>query len=114
MSCHQNSGSQSAARTRRPRRRPGGRAGLERGLDGGGDELRGLRVDDDVPAEQNAADDLPGMRRRIVRADGDGAGLGHTPDCRRNGPDPVAGHAGFAAPFTTIAGRRAAQSRARW
>jgi hypothetical protein len=29
---------------------------------------RGLRVDDDVPAEQNATDDLPGMRGRIVRA----------------------------------------------
>jgi anti-sigma B factor antagonist len=45
-----------------PARRPGRRTGLQRGLDGGRDELRGLRVDDDVPAEQNAADDLPGMR----------------------------------------------------
>jgi hypothetical protein len=35
---------------------------LERGLDGGRDELRGLRIDDDVPAEQHAADDLPGVR----------------------------------------------------
>ena len=34
----------------------------EHGLDGTGDELRGLRVDDDVPAEQNAADHLPGVR----------------------------------------------------
>ncbi len=39
----------------------GGRGGLERGLDGVGDELRGLRVDGDVPAEQHAADDLPGV-----------------------------------------------------
>jgi hypothetical protein len=41
---------------------------LERGLDGGGDELRGLRVDDDVPAEEHAADDL-----RLM----DAAGLDH-------------------------------------
>jgi hypothetical protein len=60
-----------------PARRPGRRTRLERGLDGGGDEPRGLRVDDDVPAEQHAADDLPGMRRRVVRADG---GLAHTRD----------------------------------
>ena len=33
---------------------------LERGLDGGGDELRSLRIDGDVPAEQHAADDVPG------------------------------------------------------
>jgi len=39
----------------------GGRGGLERGLDGVGDELRGLRVDGDVPAEQHATDDLPGV-----------------------------------------------------
>jgi hypothetical protein len=56
---------------------------LERGLDGGRDELRSLRVDDDVPAEQNAADDLPGVRGRVVRAYGGGGGtggigLGHT------------------------------------
>ncbi len=56
---------------------------MERGLDGGGDELRGLRVDDDVPAEQYAADDLPGVRGHVVRADGGGGGtggigLGHT------------------------------------
>jgi len=44
--------------TRASARRPGGRTGLERRLDGGSDELRGLRVDDDVPAEQHAADDL--------------------------------------------------------
>jgi hypothetical protein len=55
---------------------PGGHTGLERGLDGGDDELRGLRVDDDVPAEQNAADDLPGIRGRVVRADG--GRLSHT------------------------------------
>ena len=89
---------------------PGLGVSLERGLDGGRDELRGLRVDDDVPAEQNAADDLPGMRGRVVRADGGGGtggiGLGHTRDCRRNGPGPAAGHAGFATPFATITGRR--------
>jgi hypothetical protein len=94
--------------TRTPARRPGRHTGFERGLDDGGDELRGLRVDDDVPAEQHAADDPPGVRGRIVQADGGGAGtggiglpgyrrgLGHTPDCKRNGPGPVAGHAGFA------------------
>ena len=77
MSRYQNSGSQSAAGTRRARR--GGREGapgLQGRLDGGGDEPRGLRVDNDVPAEQNAADDLPGMQGRIVGADG--GGLGHT------------------------------------
>jgi hypothetical protein len=102
MSRYQNSGSQSTAGTRRVRR--GGRDGApawSAGLDGGGDEQRGLRVDDDVPAEQNAADDLPGMRGRVVRADG---GFGHTRDCRRNDPGPAAGRAGFAAPFTTITG----------
>ena len=31
--------------------------------------------------------------------------LGHIRDCRRNGRGPVAGHAGFAAPFTPITGR---------
>jgi hypothetical protein len=40
---------------------------LERGLDGGGDELRGLGVDGDVPAEQHAADDLPGVPGRVLR-----------------------------------------------
>jgi hypothetical protein len=64
------------------------RVGLERGLDGGRNELRGLRVDDDVPAEQYAADHLPGARRRVVRADDGGGGtggsrLGHNPDCKR-------------------------------
>jgi hypothetical protein len=43
---------------------------LERGLDGGGDELRGLRVDGDVTAEQHAADDLPGVPGRVLRAVG--------------------------------------------
>ena len=47
--------------TRAPARWPGRRSGSERGLDGGRDELRGLRVDYDVPAEQHAADDLPGV-----------------------------------------------------
>ena len=82
--------------TRAPARRLGRRTGLERRLDGGGDQLRGFRVDDDVPAEQHAADHLPGVRGRVVRADGAGArtggiglpgyrrGLGHTWDCRRN------------------------------
>ena len=91
--------------TRAPARRPGRRTGLERGLDGGRDNLRGLRVDDDVPAEQHAADDLPGVRGQVVRAAGDsgggtgGIGLGHTWNCRRNGPGPVAGHAGSATPL---------------
>ena len=62
--------------TRRPTRRPARRTGLERGLDGSGDELRGLRVNDDVPAEQHAADDLPGVRGRVVRANGGGTGTG--------------------------------------
>ena len=71
-------------------RRPGLRTGLERGLDGG-DELRGLRVDDDVPAEQHAADDLPGVRGRLVRADGGGGeaggiGLGHIRDVEETVP----------------------------
>jgi hypothetical protein len=40
---------------------------LERCLDGGDDELRGVRVDDDVPAEQHAADDVPGVPEHILR-----------------------------------------------
>jgi hypothetical protein len=40
------------------------------GLDGNRDELRGLRVYDDVPVERHAADDLPGVRGRVARADG--------------------------------------------
>lgn len=81
MSRYQNSGSQSAPGTRRRRR--GGR-------EGGRDELSGLRVDGDVPAEQNAADDLPSVRVRLVQVDGGGGGtrgigLGHTWDCRRIG-----------------------------
>jgi len=55
---------------------------LERGLDGGGDEPRGFRVDDDVPAEQDAADDLPGMQERIVRANGGGLGRTRTVELR--------------------------------
>src|SRR6202035_505263 len=62
--------------TAAPARRPGRSTRLERGLDGVGDESHGLLVDDDVPAEQNAADDLPGIRRRVMWADG--GGLGHT------------------------------------
>jgi len=85
---------------RAPARKQGRRTRLERGLDGDSDELRGLRVDDDIPAEQNAANDLPGMWERVVRAEGGGGGtggigLGHTRDCRRYGLGPVAGHAGF-------------------
>ena len=41
---------------------PGGRGGLEPDLDGVGNELRGLRVDGDVAAEQHPADDLPGVQ----------------------------------------------------
>jgi hypothetical protein len=48
----------------------GGRTGLEHCLDGGGNKLRGLRVDDDVPAEQHAADDVPCVPERILRAGG--------------------------------------------
>ena len=49
-------------------RRPGGRTGLERRLDDGGHELRSFRVDTDVPAEQHAADDVPGVPGRVLRA----------------------------------------------
>ena len=51
----------SRGNTPAPARRPGGGTGAERGLDGVGDELGGLGVDGDVPAEQHAADDLPGV-----------------------------------------------------
>jgi hypothetical protein len=43
---------------------------LERGLDSGGDELRGLRVDDDVAAQQHAADDLADVPWRVLRVGG--------------------------------------------
>jgi hypothetical protein len=46
------------------------RDGLERGLDGVGDELRGLRVDGDVAAEQHAADDVADVPGRVLRAVG--------------------------------------------
>ena len=88
---------------------------MERRLDRRGDELRGLRIDDDVPAEQHAADDLPG-----VRADGGGAGTGgiagrgHTRDCRRNGLGPVIGHTEFATPIITITRAAPARSGLRW
>ena len=49
---------------------PGRRGGLECSRDGGGDKLRGLRVDRDVAAEQHAADDLPGVPGRILRVGG--------------------------------------------
>jgi hypothetical protein len=66
-------------------------------------ELRGLRVDDDVPAEQNAADDLPGMRGRIVRADG--GGLGHTRTVKETALVRLPDTPGFATLFTMITGR---------
>jgi hypothetical protein len=66
----QNSGSQSPAGNTRASAGQPGRVGLERGLDGGGDEVRGLRVDDDVPAEQHAADDLPGVPGCVLRVGG--------------------------------------------
>jgi hypothetical protein len=49
-------------------------------------------------------DHVPGVPGRVLRADGGGAGtggigLGHTRDCRRNGPGPAAGHAEFATPL---------------
>ena len=46
---------------------PGGRTGVERGLDGGGDELGGLGVDGDVPAEQHAADDVASVPGSVLR-----------------------------------------------
>jgi hypothetical protein len=78
-----------AGNPRSPARPPGGLTGLERGLDGGRDELRCLRIDDDVPAQQHAAGDLPCVRERAGRASGGGGGtggigLGHIRDCRRN------------------------------
>jgi hypothetical protein len=39
-------------------------------LDGGGHELRSFRVYGDVPAEQDAADDLPGMPGRVLQIGG--------------------------------------------
>ena len=39
-------------------------------LDGGDDEMRSLRVDSDVPAEQHAADDLLGVPGRVPRVGG--------------------------------------------
>ena len=69
MSRDQNSGLQSAAGARRARRDlRDGVPSWSAAWNGVGDEPRGLRVDDDVPAEQHAADDLPGMRRHVVRA----------------------------------------------
>jgi hypothetical protein len=56
--------------TRAPARRPGGHTGLERRLDGGDNELRGLGVDGDVPAEQHAADDLASVRGPVLRVVG--------------------------------------------
>jgi len=55
---------------------PGGRLGLEDGLNSGGEELCGLCVDGDAPAEQHAANNAAGVRGRIVQADGGGAGTG--------------------------------------
>jgi len=76
-----------AGNPRSPALPPGGLTGLEGGLDGGRDELRCLRIDDDVPAQQHAADDLPGVRECAGRVDGAGGGtggsrLGHNPDCK--------------------------------
>ena len=51
-------------------RSPGGRTGLKRGLDGGGHELRSFRVDDDVPAEQHAANDVADVAGRVLRVVG--------------------------------------------
>ena len=89
MSRYQDSGSQLTPGTRGPRLPPGGLTGLERGLDGGREELRSLRIDDDVPAQRHTADDLPCVRERAGRASGGGGGtggigLGHIRDCRRN------------------------------
>ena len=43
---------------------------MERRLDGVGNELSGLAVYGDVPAEQHAADDLPGVLGYVLRAVG--------------------------------------------
>ena len=64
---YQNSGSQSPTGTLGPRR--GGREGVSArstALDGG-DELRGLKINGDVPAEQNPADDLARVPGRVLR-----------------------------------------------
>jgi len=60
---------------------------VEGGLDGGGGELHGLRVGDDVLAEQHAADDLSGVPGRVLRADGDEAGTGGIGHCCHPGVD---------------------------
>jgi hypothetical protein len=64
----QNRGAHPAGDTPTPARRRGGRIGAECGLDGGSHELRGLRVDGDVAAQQHAADDLPGVLRCVREA----------------------------------------------
>src|SRR5262249_26130862 len=107
MSRYQNSGSKSAAGPRRTGRDGRGGARARSAAWTAAPTSRGLSVDDDVPAEQDGTDDLPGVRRRVTRADGDGGGtggvgLGHT-RTGGNGPGPAAGHAGFATLFTTIA-----------
>jgi hypothetical protein len=43
---------------------------LEHCLDGGGDELRGFRVNDDVAAEQHAADDSRGVPGGVLQVGG--------------------------------------------
>jgi len=53
-------------------RRQGRRTRLERSLIGGDDEPRGLRIDHGVLAEQYVPDDLPGIRRCVMRADSAG------------------------------------------
>ena len=69
--------------TRAPAWRPGGRTGLERGLDSVGDELRGLRVDDDVRRRRARRTTCPAgggaACRPLVAGEGTGGiGLGHT------------------------------------
>ena len=54
----------------RPGRRRGGRGGPEPLLEGIGDELRGVRINGDVPAQQHSADDLAGRRERVLRRHG--------------------------------------------
>ena len=67
--CHIRTAARSRWRDRAGRGAAAGRAHRFGALPGRRrDELRGLRVDSDVPAEQHPADDLPGVPGRVLRA----------------------------------------------